>query len=83
MKKQVVPPSLEELVEAVTDVKEHTSLQAIALSRLDTQSEKASHFFAAACSIQDVGDICKAYKKVKLFYPSADHIIAVYSTQSH
>ena len=83
MKKQVVPLSLEELFEAVVDVKEHKSLQAIVLSRSDTPSEKDSHFFVAACSIQDVGEVCKAYKKMKLLYPSADHIITAYSTQSH
>ena len=83
MKKQVVPPSLEKLFETVADVKKYKSLQAIALSRSDTQSEKGSHFFVAACSVQDFGEVHKSYKKLKLFYPSVDHVITTYSTQSH
>ena len=83
VKKQVVPPALDEQFEAVPDIKEHKSPQAIALSRSDTQSEKGCHFFAAACSIQDVDAVCKAYKKMKLFYPSVDHVITTYSTQSY
>ena len=79
----MVPPSLEELFEAVVDVKEHKSLQAVALYRLDTQSEKGSHVFSATCSVQDVGKVCKSYKKMKLFYPGSDHIITACSTHSH
>ena len=32
--------------------------------------------------MQDVGEVHKAYKKIKLLYPSVDHMITAYSTQS-
>ena len=72
-----------EVNECFPDKTESERLSKIKLSTSDVQTEKESTFAAFAVKVNQMPEVRKVYRKVKILHPGADHIIAAYRIKQH
>ena len=78
--KQVFPPTISDIMNI--DKQENDKMHITKHLTSDKVKEKGSTFVALAAKVSSVAEIKRAYRKVKLFHPEADHVMVAYNTSS-
>ena len=79
--KDPMPPI--EIDDMYPDKAEKEKQNKVKLIAADPRSEGNSDFFAYAARTHQLHEVRRAYKKVRLLHPRADHVIAAYSVRNY
>ena len=78
-KKPVIPPNVQQLQEI--DQHEQSRMDDLEIECSDSVKEKGGLFIAYAVKTKSIGDVRRAYKRIRLMHPSADHVVSAYTTK--
>ena len=79
VQKHLLPP---QPIELFVDKTEREKINRIKFATSDTTSLEGSNFVGYACKASNITEVQRAYRKIKIMHPSADHIVAAYNMKS-
>ena len=77
----MIPPTIQQLLQV--DHQEQEKMKEMKMEVSDVVKEKGSTFMGCAKKTKSLTEIRRAYKRVRLLHPEADHIVAAYNTKFH